>query len=152
MTPTFGTLYYLGEWVVRLVMLVYVPQRRTAGATRTWLLLIFLLPWPGLVLYTLFGRIRVPQVRREKQARASKAIRQEEARLLIGNVPLGSVPAPYASAAKLAAAFGDFVPLAGNRIELIDDYGGWVARLIADIDGARHHAHRTPSLPVQCLV
>jgi cardiolipin synthase A/B len=142
MTPAFfGTLYYVSEWVIRLIMLVYVPQRRTAAATRTWLLLIFLLPWPGLIVYAVFGRIRVPQLRREKQARASQAIRQEEAKLLTQRSALGNVPTSYASAAKLASETADFVPFAGNRVELLDDYADWIARLIADIDDAKSHAH-----------
>jgi cardiolipin synthase len=142
MTPAFlGSLYYVSEWAIRLVMLVYVPQRRTAAAARTWLLLIFLLPWPGLAVYLLFGRIRVPQLRREKQVRASQAIRQAEARLLAERSALGTVPPPYDSAATLAFETGDFVPFAGNHVELLDDYAGSIAHLIADIDGARGHAH-----------
>ncbi|MGC3966025.1 MAG: hypothetical protein QM775_01230 [Pirellulales bacterium] len=43
-------LFYASEWIVRLVMLVYVPQRRSPAAARSWLLLIFLLPLPGLAL------------------------------------------------------------------------------------------------------
>ena len=35
------------EWAIRLIMLAYVPQRRTTAAARSWLLLIFLLPIPG---------------------------------------------------------------------------------------------------------
>ena len=77
-----GTLYYVSEWAIRLVMLVYVPQRRTSAATRSWLLLIFLMPWPGVIVYALFGRIRVPQLRREQQALASQEIRRAEATLL----------------------------------------------------------------------
>lgn len=142
MTPAlFGTLYYISEWAVRLVMLVYVPQKRSPAATRTWLLLIFLLPWPGLIVYAVFGRIRVPQVRRDKQARASVVIRQREATLLTHRTALGTVPAPFASASRLAFETGDFEPLAGNSVELLDDYAGSIARLIADIDGATHHAH-----------
>src|ERR1700741_583957 len=53
-------LYLCSEWAVRLTMLLYVPQRRSASAARTWLLFIFLLPWPGLAIYALVGRIRVP--------------------------------------------------------------------------------------------
>src|SRR5258707_3539993 len=142
MTPALlGTLYYASEWVIRLVMLVYVPQRRTSAAARTWLLLIFLLPWPGVVVYALFGRIRVPQLRREKQARASKAIRQAEAKLLAARAVLGTVPSAFESASALAYATGDFVPFGGNQVELLDDYDATIARLIADIDGARNHAH-----------
>jgi cardiolipin synthase len=141
-TPAFlGTLYYVSEWAVRLVMLVYVPQRRTAAATRTWLLLIFLLPWPGLLVYMVFGRIRLPQVRRENQARASQVIRQSEAALLAKRTVLGTVPPAFESASTLAYRTGDFAPFAGNRIELLDDYAGSIARLISDLDAARHHAH-----------
>ena len=53
--------YYTSEWVVRLVMLIYVPQRRSPAAARTWLLLIFFLPWVGLILYALIGRISLPR-------------------------------------------------------------------------------------------
>ena len=48
---SWGTLYLASEWVIRLVMLFYVPQRRSPAAARGWLLLIFFLPWVGLVLY-----------------------------------------------------------------------------------------------------
>ena len=142
MTPShLGTLYYASEWVIRLAMLVYVPQHRTSAATRTWLLLIFLLPWPGLLVYMIFGRIRVPQLRREKQARASQVIRQTEAKLLAGRAVLGAVPPEYHSASMLAYETGDFAPFADNRVELLDDYAGSIARLIADIDAAQRHAH-----------
>ena len=142
MTPALlGTLYYVSEWTIRLVMLVYVPQRRSSAATRTWLLLIFLLPWPGLIAYAVFGRIRVPHLRREKQARASQAIRRAEVQFLAERSALGTVPPAFTSASTLAFETGDFVPFAGNRVELLDDYAGSIARLIADIDGAHHHAH-----------
>src|SRR6186997_1517229 len=39
--------YFASEWVIRLAMLIYVPQQRTPAAARSWLLLIFVLPWPG---------------------------------------------------------------------------------------------------------
>ncbi|MGN5480508.1 PLDc N-terminal domain-containing protein [Cupriavidus basilensis] len=45
---------------IRLTMLVNVPQRRAPAAARTWLLLVFFLPWLGLLLYALFGRIYYP--------------------------------------------------------------------------------------------
>jgi len=50
-------LYLASEWVIRFAMLIYVPQKRSAAASRTWLLFIFLVPWPGLILYWLFGPV-----------------------------------------------------------------------------------------------
>ena len=34
MTLSWGLLYVMSEWAIRLVMLVYVPQRRSAAALR----------------------------------------------------------------------------------------------------------------------
>jgi cardiolipin synthase len=51
-----GMLYVASEWAVRIIALVYVPQRRPPSAARAWLLLIFFLPWPGVLLYLLIGR------------------------------------------------------------------------------------------------
>jgi cardiolipin synthase len=56
-------LYLVSEWGIRFVMLFYVPQQRSAASARTWLLLIFLLPLPGVILYALFGRIYLPRRR-----------------------------------------------------------------------------------------
>ena len=75
MSFSWGLIYVLSEWAIRLVMLVYVPQRRSAAAARAWLVLIFLLPWPGLLLYALIGRIRYPRKRLEDEARAVVRIR-----------------------------------------------------------------------------
>lgn len=138
---SWGSLYYASEWIIRLVMLVYVPQQRSAAATRTWLLLIFLMPWPGVVIYAVFGRIRVSREGLDRQARASAAIRREEAKFLAEQSVLGEVPAAYASASTLAFEAGDFLPFAGNRIELLDDYAGWIASLVTDIDAASAHVH-----------
>ena len=70
-----SVLYLISEWVIRLTMLVYVPRQRTAAAARGWLLLIFLLPWPGIVFYAMVGRIYLPKDRLLRQERASKKIR-----------------------------------------------------------------------------
>ena len=63
-----ATLYFLSEWAVRLAMLAVVPMRRTPDAARGWLVLLFFLPWPGLVLYLLIGRARYPKWREERLA------------------------------------------------------------------------------------
>lgn len=134
-----GAFYYASEWVVRVAMLVYVPQQRPAAATRTWLLLIFLMPWPGVIVYALIGRIRLSQERRDKLARASRTIRQVEEQA--EHSVIGTPPAPFSSVAALAYSTGDFLPFARNRIALIDEYESWNTQLIADIDAAQSRVH-----------
>src|SRR6202043_2175295 len=70
--------YLISEWSIRLVMFVYVPQRRSTAAARTWLLFIFLLPWPGLLLFWLFGRVYLPRRRIQMQERASEFARRAQ--------------------------------------------------------------------------
>lgn len=135
-------LYLASEWAIRLGMLVYVPQRRSSAQARAWLLFIFLLPWPGLLLYSLFGRAQVSRRRilqRERlseQVRAWQAQRRERLR-----EALAAIEGDPGSTLTLARKLGDFEPRAGNSIELLTDYAGSIARLVEDIDRARDHVH-----------
>jgi cardiolipin synthase len=139
---SWGLLYVLSEWAIRLVMLVYVPQKRSADAARAWLVLIFLVPWVGLVLYALIGRIRYPRERLVSEAFAIKRIRgvQEEMASLSAfrPPPLGNQEQRTAS---LVQRLGDFAPLGGNRVELLPDYQPAIDRLVVDIEAAKHHVH-----------
>ncbi len=134
-------LYLISEWVIRLGMLVYVPQRRPPAAARTWLLFIFLLPWPGLLLYILFGRIYLPARRKALQERASRFIRQAQAQIGSRITSEPRLPANLAPIPEIARRLGDFAPFGGNAIEVLTDYAGAIDRLIADIDSAQHHVH-----------
>jgi hypothetical protein len=71
-----GTLYLASEWVVRIAAFLYVPQRRPPSAARAWLLLIFFLPWPGVVLYLLIGRAYTPRRRLKVQRQIYELIRE----------------------------------------------------------------------------
>jgi cardiolipin synthase len=133
--------YLISEWSIRLAMLIYVPQRRSAAASRTWLLLIFFQPLLGLAIYAWFGRIYVSKKRIEQQLRASHRIRATQAELGVRKFAGPKLPADAAPILALAARLGDFEPFGGNCVELLTDYAGSIDRLVADIEGARHHVH-----------
>src|SRR4051794_33312483 len=112
--------YYVSEWVIRLVMLVVVPRRRAAAASRGGLLLIFLLPWPGLIVYALIGRPNLPHRRVALQARISEVIRAEQAgRFAPDAAGLPVLPPEFTHVVPLAQRLGDFQIVQGNRVELI---------------------------------
>jgi cardiolipin synthase A/B len=134
-------LYLSSEWVIRLAMLLYVPQRRSAAAARTWLLFIFLLPWPGLVLYALVGRIRLPALRRKLQAQAARQIDRAQAQIGERITQEPDLPAPLQIIPQQARKFGDFEPFAGNAVEWLRDYDRSIDRLIEDVDSAEKHVH-----------
>jgi cardiolipin synthase A/B len=134
-------LYLCSEWAVRLTMLLYVPQRRSASAARTWLLFIFLLPWPGLAIYALVGRIRVPAFRRKLQEQASEQIKKAQAQIGDQIVARPELPAQLQIIPEQAQRLGMFEPFAGNAFEFLRDYEGSIDRLIGDIDTATRHVH-----------
>ncbi len=136
-----SVIYLVSEWIIRIWMLIYVPQRRSAAASRTWLLLIFLLPWPGILLYALFGRIYVSRKRIEHQKRASEQIRTAQAQMGPRVATKPPLPPALEPIVPLAASLGDFEPFAGNQVQLLTDYDGFIQNLINDIDDAQHHVH-----------
>ena len=133
--------YLISEWAIRFVMLVYVPQRRTPAAARAWLLLIFLLPWPGLVVYALFGRAYLPERRLRRQEKANQTIREAQALMGPSYDCADSLPTVIRPVAVLGRALGSFGVVGGNSVELLPDYFGAIDRLVADIDAAGNSAH-----------
>ncbi|WP_419825551.1 phospholipase D-like domain-containing protein [Sphingomonas sp.] len=128
-----GTLYEIVEWSIRLVMLFVVPLRRGAAATRGWLLLILLLPIPGLILFWLIGRPRFPEWRAQRFVRLTPMFEELSARLL-AEAPKAAIA--DAGIPALARTLGLMPAVGGNAFDLIDDYDAGIDRLVADIDAA----------------
>jgi cardiolipin synthase len=141
--PTFWAwIYLLSEWAIRLAMLVVVPFRRTPAAAKGWLLLIFFEPWVGLLLYLLIGRARLPRWQREQLSRLPRAMAGVVGRLANHpNVFHPEVGPALSGAVALAEKLGGAPVLGGNAVELLIDYYGTIARLVADIDRAKSHVH-----------
>jgi cardiolipin synthase len=136
-TMSWGALYVAGEWVIRIGALFYVPQRRAPSAARAWLLLIFFLPYVGLVLYSLIGRAFLPRRRMQMQAQIYAAL----AEVLPDAGGTFGIAGPLAPAAELAARLSEFAVVDGNRFELLPAYDAALERLVAEIDGASRFVH-----------
>jgi cardiolipin synthase A/B len=135
-------LFFLSEWAIRLAMLVVVPFRRTPATAKGWLLLICFEPWIGLLLYLLIGRARLTRSQREQLARLPQAMAGVVSRLTNHpNVFHPEVGPALSRAVTLAENLGGMPILGGNAVELLIDYDGTIARLVADIDRAESHVH-----------
>jgi cardiolipin synthase len=139
---SWSLLYYLSEWIIRVVMLFEVPRRRHPNSAMAWLLVIFFLPWPGLALYWMIGSNRLPRRRIELHTEMLD-------RLRLISEPIDGHPniarpelGPRAmEAVKLAEHLGYMPILGGNEVELIAETETFIDKLIADIDAARQHVH-----------
>lgn len=135
-------LYFLSEWIVRIAMLVVVPFRRSPEAAKGWLLLIFFLPWPGLMVYLLIGRPKLPRWRREQIAKLPDALAPVTERLRTHPNIFHPILAPELNqGVRLAEALGHLPIFGGNSAVLLAEYDASIDRLVADIDAARHHVH-----------
>jgi cardiolipin synthase len=124
----------MAEWVVRIGALVIVPQRRAPAATRAWLLLLFFLPIPGLILFLAIGSPRFPASRRKRFEALLPFLAETSDHL--------AVHARQADdASKLAFTLGRQPAVGGNMVELIADYDVLIDRLVADIDAATQSVH-----------
>lgn len=135
----FENVFFFSQWGLCLVMLFYVPQRKDPSSARTWLLLIFLVPWLGFLLYLLLGRAYMPRKRLRIQRKASDRIRRAQAELHEkgADAPEDSMGPTIG----LISRMGEFDVKRGNAIELIPDYDESIAALIADIETAEHNVH-----------
>lgn len=135
-------IFVLSEWAIRLVMLVVVPFRRGPATAKGWLLLIFFEPWLGLLIYLLLGRAKLPRWQREQLARLPEAMARVVDRLTRHpHIYHPEVKPTLSPAVTLAENLGHSPILGGNSAELLSDYEGTIARMVDDIDSAKHHVH-----------
>jgi cardiolipin synthase A/B len=74
-SPTFITiLSTLVIFLINLAALGLVPENRRPSSGMAWLLLIFLVPVLGILIFLLIGSSHVPRKRREEQLRAGEVI------------------------------------------------------------------------------
>jgi cardiolipin synthase A/B len=137
-----GTLYVTSEWVIRIAALVYVPQRRPPSAARAWLLLIFFLPWLGLLLYLLIGRAYMPRRRLKIQRQIYELIRHIAPRSASFDATVaGAVSPELLPALRLADQLSEFPVVGGNRFELLPLYDPAIERMIDEVNGAQRYVH-----------
>ena len=142
---TITALVGLVGWILPFVMLFIVPVNRKPSSATAWLLLIFLLPYFGLVLFLLLGSPKLSKRRRAEQHTMSELISKvvaeasmqpESAAILNPEIPARDAPF-----VKLNASLGHLPAIAGNAIELLPEYNAVFARIAQDIDQAQHFVH-----------
>ncbi len=139
---TWTIVYLAVEWLICIIMLVVVPFRRMPEAAKSWLLFVFFLPIPGLVLYLLIGRTRLPKSRQEIIDRLPSVLQSTVEQL--ASSPHIFHPHPSGdldSIRRMAQHLSRLDVLGGSDLEIVSDYRQTLTRLAADIDTAEHHVH-----------
>lgn len=136
-----GALSYL----ISIAALFLVPGNRKPGEATAWLLLMFLAPILGLVLFLLLGNPHLSKGRQAQQRTMNERIKYlaEDAQQTPGLQPVfdPSLPARYEPLASLSTRLSGMPALAGNTVELFTDYAGAIESIVRDIDAAQRYVH-----------
>ena len=125
------TAYSVANWTIRIGAIVVVPFKRRFTAT-AWLLLLFFLPIPGLILFILIGQPKFPKARVDRFRNTVRPFFDRIGQSLAPHAAVGR-----SAIAEVAERLGFFPAVGGNSIDLIGDYDSAIQRLIADIDAAK---------------
>jgi cardiolipin synthase A/B len=133
---------YISEWLVRLIMLGIVVERHPPRTAMTWLLVIFFLPWPGLLLYLFIGENRLPRRRLSKRKALLARLEGVRERYVphADNVT-ATLDKKFLPTVTLAEKLGYMPIMFGNQATLLADTDTVFDRLVEDIAGAQDHVH-----------
>nr|WP_228066745.1 cardiolipin synthase [Microbacterium paludicola] len=128
------------DLTIRIVAVIIVPRNRRPTAGMAWLLAIFFLPIPGLLLFLLIGNPRLPRHRRRRQQQINEYIHEAREYLELGSLRPNE-PAWFTSLVRMNRELGA-MPLTGdNGARLIRDYDESLAEMAAAIRSAREYVH-----------
>ena len=117
-------------------ILVIISENRNPVKTIAWCVVLAFMPVIGLLLYILFGMDnRHRRLIKEDDLSRLKGITE----IIQGQDISSDIPAQYKPLAGMLHKMNRAYPLSGNNVEIITDFQTMSDRLIADIEGARHH-------------
>src|SRR5215212_5676434 len=133
------------SYIIGVLALFIIPANRKPGEATAWLLLIFLAPILGAVLFLLLGNPKLSKWRREQQRAMNERIKdlaedaeQNPALRPIVDPPLTDRYEPFVN---LIAQLTGMPAMAGNTTKLLPDYLDAVDRIVQDIDAAQRFVH-----------
>jgi len=133
------------SYIFGILAFFFIPANRKPGEATAWLLLIFLAPLLGLILFLLFGSPELSRWRREHQRAMNERIKQlaKDVQQTPALQPIfdPQVPERYEPLVRLNASLSGLPVFSGNTVELLTDYAGAVERIVHDIDGAERFVH-----------
>ena len=126
--------------VLGSIAVILISAKRRPSTAIAWMLTIIFIPYIGAIAFFLVGLSRLPKRRREKQHEVSRAI-LDRTEGLDRVSHRDEWPEWLASSVRLNENLGALPMVGGTRAELIDDYEGAIAAMVADIDTAEQYVH-----------
>ena len=128
------------DYAIRIIALGVVPGNRRPTTAMAWLLCIFFLPIPGIILFSLFGNHRLSEQRVKRQAEINRAVRENTKELEAEGSNYAG-PEWVLNAAELNRRLGSFPTLDGNKVDLQRDYHESIEEMTRAVEKAVRYVH-----------
>ncbi len=148
---SFGTsdllaIWYILEWIIRIFAIFIVPQNRKPTSGISWLMLIFLLPVPGLLLFLLLSSPKLPLLRRKSQDVLNQYVRRALKTAKLNHPDMvqmvdAKVDPEYQITADLAKTLTGLTVVSDTSAEFLSDYLGIIDRIVKDIRKAKNFVY-----------
>src|SRR4051794_7706092 len=134
-----GAVLLVLDFAIALALLGIIPGNRKPSAAMAWLLLIYVIPVFGLLVFLMLGSQRLDKKRDAKQAEVNATIQERTAAI----AELGSYSGPsyVKSVATLNRKLGSLPALDGNSAELFSDYRESIAAMTSEVEKAERFVH-----------
>jgi cardiolipin synthase A/B len=132
-------------WIFCLVLLFIIPRNRKPSSATAWLLLMYIIPIVGIIIFLLIGSPKLSKRRRAMQSTMNETISkavadaqtQQEYDALL-QPPIAPLYEPFVA---LNTHLGGLPAFAGNAVELHFDYPTNIACIAQEIDKAQRYVH-----------
>ncbi len=128
------------DMVIRILAVIYIPRNRRPQTALAWLVLIFVIPVAGIIVFWLFGSRRLPRSRRRKQREINKYILEttEGIEQVTHDSPW---PAWLEPIAELNRSLGAMPLVGGNVAAIHTDYEESIKAMTEAVNSAKKYVH-----------
>jgi cardiolipin synthase len=131
---------FLLDLIIRIWLLVYIPKNRKPTAATAWLLLIFILPIFGTMIFFVIGGTKLSKRRRQNQQQITTMFERYTKNLRDAGL-IARIKEPYNYKAKLAESLTDMAPTLGNTVSIMSGYDDLIHKMTANIHRAKQYVY-----------
>jgi len=137
-----AVILFIIDWIIRIGFIIYIPRRRNPNSAIAWLLLLFILPGLGIILFLVIGNPRLSKNRRRMQKTANKLITQATKDM---KDDLDDLPEDLRLRAKslidLNRTLTKFPARGGNSVKIQSEYDDSIKDLVKEVNMAKEFVH-----------
>jgi cardiolipin synthase A/B len=131
---------YVADFIIRICLLVYIPKNRKPTAAMAWLLLIFIIPLFGTILFFILGSTKLSRRRRRQQIQVNQMLKRYTKQLRRKGLST-KLSTPHDIQAKLAESLTSFAPTRHNRITIMSGYDNLIEELVQKVNLAKEYVY-----------